>query len=42
MKISYDRQVDALYILFLEEPFEVTTYRFLRISPSTMPPMGLL
>ena len=27
MKISYDRQVDALYIRFLEEPFEVTTHR---------------
>jgi len=27
MKISYDCQVDALYIRFLEEPFEVTTHR---------------
>ena len=27
MKSSYNRQVDALYILFLEEPFEVTTHR---------------
>ena len=27
MKISYDPQVDALYIRFLDEPIQVTTHR---------------
>lgn len=27
MKIAYDSQVNALYIRFLEGPFEVTTHR---------------
>lgn len=27
MKISYDAQVDAMYIRFLDEPSEVTTQR---------------
>ncbi len=27
MKISYDPQVDALYIRFLDEPIQVTTQR---------------
>lgn len=27
MRISYDAQVDALYIRFIDEPVEVTTHR---------------
>lgn len=27
MKISYDSQVDAVYIRFIEEPAQVTTHR---------------
>lgn len=27
MKITYDPQVDAMYIRFLDEPFQVTTQR---------------
>jgi len=27
MKVTYDPQVDALYIRFMDEPVEVTTHR---------------
>ena len=41
MKITYDPEVDALYVLFLDdERVEVTTQRLSQVWLSTTPQMG--